>query len=68
MHVPQCDTVSRALRHAPAATKKGVVDLYQLQLMHVQMHVHTGIIIIIIIIIIITSSGDIQPSTVVSGQ
>ena len=31
--------ISRALRHAPAATQKGVADLclYQLQLMHVQM-------------------------------
>ena len=39
------DVISRALRHALVATKKGVADLclYQLQLMHMQMHVHTGI-------------------------
>ena len=39
------DVISRALRHAPAATQKGMADLflYQLQLMHVQMYVHTGI-------------------------
>ena len=36
------DVISRALCHAPAATQKGVADLC-LQLMHVQMHVHTGI-------------------------
>ena len=36
---------SRAVHHAPVATQKGVADLclYQLQLMHLQMHVHTGI-------------------------
>ena len=33
------DVISRALRHAPTATQKGVADL----LMHVQMHVHIGI-------------------------
>ena len=48
METNQCtcrDVISCALRHAPAATQKGVADLclYQLQLMHVQMHVHTGI-------------------------
>ena len=39
------DVISHALRHAPVATQKGVADLclYQLQLMHMQMHVHTGI-------------------------
>ena len=40
-----CDVISRALHHASAATQIGVAHLYlyQLQLMHVQMHVHTGI-------------------------
>ena len=38
-----CDEISRALRHAPAATQKLVADLYQLQLIHVQMHVHNDI-------------------------
>ena len=48
METNQCtyrDVISRALCYAPAATQKGVADLflYQLQLMNVQMHVHTGI-------------------------
>ena len=39
------DVISRALHHALVATQKGVADLclYQLQLMHVQMHAYTGI-------------------------
>ena len=39
------DVISCALRHAPAATQKSVADLclYHLQLMLMQMHVHTGI-------------------------
>ena len=43
MHVPQCDITY--LCHAPAANQKGVADLclHQLQLMHVQMRVHTSI-------------------------
>ena len=37
--------ILRALCHAPAAIQKGVADLclYQLQLMHMRMYVHTGI-------------------------
>ena len=46
VEINQCtcrDVISRALRLRPA--KKDMVDLclYQLQLMHVQMHVQTGI-------------------------
>ena len=39
------DVISCVLRHAPAVTQKGVADLclYHLQLMHMQMRVHTGI-------------------------
>ena len=35
--------ISRAIRHASAATKEGKADLclYQFQLLHLQMHVHT---------------------------
>ena len=53
-HIPayvetnQCmcrDVISHAIRHASAATQKGVayLCLYQLQLMHMQMYLHTGI-------------------------
>ena len=39
------NVIFRALCHAPVVTQKGVADLclYQLQLMHLQMHVHTDI-------------------------
>ena len=48
VEINQCtcrDMISRALRHAPGATQKGVADLclYHLQLMYEQMYVHTGI-------------------------
>ena len=40
-----CGVISRVLRHASVGTQKLVADLhlYQLQVMHVGMHVHTGI-------------------------
>ena len=40
-----CDVISRAICHASVASQKGVADLclYQLQLMHLQMDVQTGI-------------------------
>ena len=43
-----CNVISRAIRHASAATQNGVANLclYQLQLMHVQMHVFSQYVVI----------------------